>query len=961
MLYIPFDELPSSCSDYHVIELVYSDQLFQIGRHLSQDRSLILRSPKHLFTYLSRILKKSLATHGLELVLIDGRSLDSGALQGTRVQRIVRQLEDAVTSYSPEVVFVLPYIDILTSARQGVSAEGREIFTMIHENPRIKLLAFEDPEYPVPEIVSQAFFTRIHFIGTPRKRLHQVVTQAEARRFSAKTLPIMELHRLLGGQSPVQIRRIMKYVAEQPEASDAEPKRAADNLRIVRELTLSGGHSVSPIDLESDIAGYAEVKRVIREEILSLLDLSRTAEDEDRVTAIESLIPKGLILHGPPGTGKTLFAQGIAHAIQGTVLVVHGPELKSQFVGEGEANIRRLFAQAREHAPAVVVFDELDSIAGKRESSATGAESSRTMVNQLLTEMDGFRPEDLVFVVGTTNAPDLLDPALLRPGRFQLKIEVPYPDQQERHDILKLWSEKYSLGLEEETIAQMARWTSRTTREDTPFAGDHLRSLCQGLKRWTLREQKSAPDWTAVQQWLRRTYLSDRPVRAEAVTFADVAGYREVKDRLQREVLDVLRVRGGEDNMETVALWDDVLPKGIVLEGPPGTGKTLLARALAGEWHATVEFISAPEVFTKWVGDSEERLRTLFRRARSNAPTVVLIDEIDALAQDRAMTAAHASSRSILLQLMTELSEMKARDRVLVIATTNSVGDIDPALLRPGRLGTPLNIGYPDADDIGELIRFYGERFAVPVNPIVFEVLESAFLGPAERGTPHTPDDIRALFQHLKRQILQEGDGVLESAETLTAWLASRSGMPTYGPDLLRRVAIHEAGHAMILILSDRIDAIEELRMHAGTGSLGYLKHRGNEAPYWTESDLYREISVSLGGRAAELLVFGEGSTGCAQDLEQATDLARQMVGRFGMGPEPVPQGVFESGRIDPYYMATLHPQVAGVLEAQAAHVATMLEEHRPELEHLADLLLHEKRLTRERILSWWKDGSSHG
>jgi cell division protease FtsH len=961
MLFVPLEELPSSCGEYQVVELVYSDQVFQIARHLSQDRSLILQSPKHLFTYLNRILRKSLQSHGLEVVLVVGRNQDAGALQGTRVQRIVRQLEDAVSSYQPEVVFILPYIDILTSARQGITAEGREIFTLIHENPRIKLLAFEDPEYPVPEIVAQAFFTRIHFTGTPRKRLHQVITRAEARRFGTTVLPVMELHRLLGGQSPVQIRRILTYIAEQPEVNDSDPRQLEQNLRIVRELTLSGEHSVSPVDLDTDIAGYSEVKRIIREEILALLEMSRTAEEEDHVTAIEGLIPKGMILHGPPGTGKTLFAQGIANAIQGTVFIVHGPELKSQFVGEGEANIRRLFAQAREHAPAVVVFDELDSIAGKRDSAGVGTESSRTMVNQLLTEMDGFRPEELVFVVGTTNAPDLLDSALLRPGRFQLKIEVPYPDQQERQDILQLWNDKYSLGLDEQTIVQMARWTSRTTREDTPFAGDHLRSLCQGLKRWALREQVPAPDWADVQRWLRRTYLSDRPVRTEPVTFEDIAGYREIKNRLKREVLDVLRARTGEDDMETVALWDDVLPKGIVLEGPPGTGKTLLARALAGEWHATVEFISAPEVFSKWVGDSEERIRALFRRARSNAPTVVLIDEIDALAQDRSTNVGHSSGRSILLQLMTELSEMKPRDRVLVVATTNTVSDIDQALLRPGRLGTPWNIGYPDADDIGELIRFYSERFSIPVTAPNFEVLESAFLAPSGLGIPHTPDDIRSLFQHLKRHLLQEGDAVLDSAEALSAWLASRSGMPVYGPDLLRRVAIHEAGHAMVLILSDRIDTIEELRLHAGSGSLGYLKHCGNDAPYWTESDLYREIAVSLGGRGAELIVFGEGSTGCAQDLEHATDLARQMVGRFGMGPEPIPQGVFDGGRIDPYYLASLQPQVGGILTAQADQVASLLEQHRGALERLADLLLLEKRVSREKILSWWNNGSVHG
>ena len=953
MLLYPLSDLPASVSDYRAVELVYQQQLFLLSQHVSQERNIILRVPKHLFPYLQRVVKKELEAHGLQVHVIDGRREDD--TPGTRIQRMVRQFEDAVLSYNPDTVFLLPYIDVLTSSRTGLSAEAREVFTLIHENPRVKLLAFEDPEYPLPDMVEQAFFTSLDFIGTDRKKLPLVITSEEGKRFGWDAVPVMELHRLLGGQSPVQIRRIMRFVAEQPQVGRDDTATVAANLQRVRELTLSGDQHVSAIDLHADIAGYARVKRTLEHEILALIERSREAETEGEAEQIERLVPKGIILHGPPGTGKTLFAQGIANAIQGTVQVVNGPELKSSWVGQGEANIRRLFAQARANAPCVIVFDEIDSIAGKRDGDdAQGGGSARTMVNQLLTEMDGFRPEELVFVVGTTNLPDLLDPALLRPGRFQLKIEIPYPDAADRQEILQLWNHKYRLGLGDDVLQRLANWTSRTTPENTPFAGDHLRSLCQGIKRWVIRERLGSCRWEQVQGWLKQSFHADSGLSQAGISFSDVAGYSSLKERLQRELLKPLAAIQETEDWDSIADFEDILPTGILLEGPPGTGKTHLAAAVAGEWKANLHVVSGPELLSKWVGQSESNLRQLFARAKSNSPSVIVLDEIDAIA-GRRDADAQQHGRTTLLQLMTELSELQAQDRVLVIATTNQIDHLDPALLRPGRLGAAWSIDYPDAEDIAEMIRFFAGKYRLDLSAAVFERLESHFQGPTDRDTPHTPDDIRALFQKIKREALGGNSGFLQTTGTFDDWLQSVTGAGSMAMVHMHRIAVHECGHALALLLFERVQMIEEVRLAAAGSSLGYVKHKRSDAPFMTEQDMKIDIAVALGGRAAEHLVFGDGSSGCSQDLEQATHLAQLMVGRLGMGPDAVPQSYGSRDVIDPAFQNVLQPKVQAIIQEQARIIDELFASRLDILKQLADMLLEQKRLSQQQLAEWWE------
>src|SRR5579875_4224499 len=246
------------------------------------------------------------------------------------------------------------------------------------------------------------------------------------------------------------------------------------------------------VTLERDIGGYAKVKAQLNNEVLHLLARKEQLTNEEQIRAIEELIPKGMIFWGPPGTGKTLFAKAMAAEIGAAVTIISGPELKSKWVGESEERLRQLFHAARQSAPSIIVFDELDSFASAR-GTYTGSGVEHSMVNQLLTEMDGFHREEMVFVVGTTNFVEILDPALLRPGRFEFHLHIPYPDADARREIIRIYDRKMDLKMSEETLEYTVKRTGPgyLTPQGTPFSGDHLNAICRSIARLRLREARS--------------------------------------------------------------------------------------------------------------------------------------------------------------------------------------------------------------------------------------------------------------------------------------------------------------------------------------------------------------------------------------------------------------------------------------------------------------------------------------
>jgi cell division protease FtsH len=512
MLAVEISQLPTKVSMFEAVDGCYPDQIRFIWTRLKESVSVLVRCEKQIIPFIQGLLKKRLAAEGKSVTIIDGRADPGGAAgpggspQMTRVSGMVSQLRHLVNNTEPNKVFFLPYLDIITSTVfGGLSQEAKEIMTVIHENPMLVLVAFEDPQFPLPELITQAFPARTELMGISRHRLPRLITQEEARKFGKDQVNLMSLFKYVSGLNPIRFREIMGIFAKKADF-DPTVKDMSDNyLRELRDYTACGGAALSTIRLDLDIAGYGKVKDQIRKNILSLLQKAAMMSDEKAIRSIEAIIPRGIIFHGPPGTGKTLFAKGIAEALNAAIYIVSGPELKSKWVGEGEANIRRLFAQARATAPAVIVFDEIDSIAAARTGATSdgAGQAAHSMVNQLLTEMDGFRKEELVLVVGTTNFVSSLDPAFLRPGRFEYQIEIPYPEWDDRLAILSLYNQTFELGLPADDLNLLTGWTGRRTDNGTPHTGDHLNALMRDLKRHLLHLERTTADTELLRRWLK--------------------------------------------------------------------------------------------------------------------------------------------------------------------------------------------------------------------------------------------------------------------------------------------------------------------------------------------------------------------------------------------------------------------------------------------------------------------------
>ena len=425
--------------------------------------------------------------------------------------------------------------------------------------------------------------------------------------------------------------------------------------------------------------------------------------------------PKGLLLHGPPGTGKTLIARSVASETNLNFIHINGPEIMHKYYGESEANLRAVFSQASRQSPSIVFIDEIDAIAPKR--GEVKGEVEKRVVAQLLTLMDGLKSRGQVIVIGATNLPDSLDPALRRPGRFDRELEIRVPSDQGRREILNI----HTRGMPLDSGVDLGAVSGLTGG----FVGADLQSLCREaamncLKRTflhNLSEGKAvtSEDFSSIkvnmEDFLRAlkdiqpSATREFSVEVPRVSWNDVGGLQEVKQELKETVLWPLEY--GE--LFATAGLEPIT--GILLYGPPGTGKTMLAKALANE--AGVNFISVkgPALLSKWVGESEKALRDIFKRARQVSPCIVFFDEIDALVSTR--VSGDQVRERLLSQLLTELDGVETLQGVIVVAATNRDDLIDAALLRPGRLDLHLRITLPTFEERVEIIKVHTRSLTV--------------------------------------------------------------------------------------------------------------------------------------------------------------------------------------------------------------------------------------------------------
>ncbi|WP_372912856.1 CDC48 family AAA ATPase [Salinigranum sp.] len=413
--------------------------------------------------------------------------------------------------------------------------------------------------------------------------------------------------------------------------------------------------------------------------------------------------PKGVLLHGPPGTGKTLIAKAVANEIDASFHTISGPEIMSKYYGESEEQLREIFEEAEEEAPAIVFMDELDSIAPKREE--TSGDVERRVVAQLLSLMDGLESRGQVVVIGATNRVDAIDPALRRGGRFDREIEIGVPDRDGRKEILQVHTRNMPLS-EDVDLDEFADNTHG-------FVGADLESLAKESAMNALRRirpeldleadeidaeilerlQVTLDDFKEALKGIEPSALREVFVEVPDVTWSDVGGLEGTKERLRETIQWPL------EYPEVFQQLDMEAAKGVMLYGPPGTGKTLLAKAVANEADSNFISIKGPELLNKYVGESEKGVREVFKKARENAPTVVFFDEIDSIATERGRNSGDSGvSERVVSQLLTELDGLEALEDVVVVATSNRPDLIDSALLRPGRLDRHVHVPVPDEE-----------------------------------------------------------------------------------------------------------------------------------------------------------------------------------------------------------------------------------------------------------------------
>lgn len=506
---VPADEIsndqadkgyPIQLSDRQAVLVAHAAEIAQAASYLDGGLSVLIRCEKLLVEHLADEIA---ARSGRSARLI--RPLPQGGpgggpeligLGGGRRADAMAALQQAVAEAASADVIVIPHLDLLAGGTDAtLGNEARELTDLLYERSERVILAFTDPSLIIPEVLANRFAIRLGIDILPRMvRLpgggpvpvgRALVTQTEADLFTG--FDATALYKHIAGMNAVRLRHGLRFAYHQHTTGDQQRPGFADLLQQLRvfKARTSSAFEVPDVPLEA-IGGYEDVKAELER---ALMIIGGAAADElklpDRLR--HDLVPRGFIFHGPPGTGKTLFAKAIASKLEATILVVSGPEITDMYVGESERKLRDLFSEARRNAPAVLVFDEFDSIAGKRTGRDDGgSRAGNAIVAQLLTELDGFRPEVPVLIIGTTNRIDIIDDALLRPSRFR-PIKIDLPDEAARRAIARVHAEHFEIQASDALLDLIATATEGMN-------GDEIRSIFRDARADELVGDRRRPD-----------------------------------------------------------------------------------------------------------------------------------------------------------------------------------------------------------------------------------------------------------------------------------------------------------------------------------------------------------------------------------------------------------------------------------------------------------------------------------
>ncbi len=496
-----------------------------------------------------------------------------------------------------------------------------------------------------------------------------------------------------------------------------------------------------------DIGGLREEIQRIRE----MVELPLRHPELFQRLGIEP--PRGVFLYGPPGCGKTLLAKAVANESDANFYVISGPEIMSKFYGESEARLREIFQKAHETAPSIVFIDEMDAIAPKREE-VTG-EVERRVVAQLLSLMDGMGTRGNIIVIGATNRPSAIDPALRRPGRFDREIEIGVPDKKGRNEIVQIHTRNMPLA-EDVDIKRLSDITHGYTGADISALSREaaMKALRRYMPEINLEEERVPPeildkmvvkedDFLSAYTEITPTAMREVYVEIPSVHWKEVGGLEEIKNELIQSVEWPLK------KPEVFKRMGIKPPRGILLYGPPGCGKTMLARAVATESEANFISVKGPEIFSKWVGESEKAIREIFRKARTAAPAIIFFDELDSIIPRRgAGYSDSGASERVISQLLTEMDGIEALQNVVVIGATNRPDILDPAVMRPGRFDRLIDVPAPDSKALMQIFKIHAHDMPLSADVDLQEV--------AVKAKGYSGADVEALCREAAMNALRE-------------------------------------------------------------------------------------------------------------------------------------------------------------------------------------------------------------